>query len=664
MTQRLDRRVSVLMVTITTVVTVFVISISLGLAFRAAMSETYELKVIQTRVLGSNLTAALAFEDEAAATDVLETLENANDIVLARILKGDDQVFAEYRNDKGQFAEMLKAADPLVSLAKERFVSRIHHPVIWQGTELGVLEIWVETLPSDDLVRDTLLIASLAILLAALLAYLLARRLGRRVLQPVRELSTLMVDMTSREDYTGRFQDSSILEINTLGESFNSMLLAIEDRENSLQQAIKALEVARDEAQHNADTKTSFLANMSHEIRTPMNGVVGMVSLIKETQLSDRQRVYFDTIEKSAAGLLVVIDDILDFTKLESGHLKIRRVPFVLADLLGTLTTIFEIQANNKGLEFKLTKAHGLPDRVIGDPARLRQLLMNLIGNAIKFTDEGLVKLVVTPIEKNGASLMRFEVIDTGIGIAEDKQSGIFNEFYQVDLTSTRAYGGTGLGLAICRELAQLMEGAISFESSKGKGSCFWLELPLPEDQVNPFALPTPVEPKSDRNPFRAALAGEGAESAPNISKKIDHQSPSPLTFLRVLVVDDSEVNRFILCELLATLGIRASVACNGEEAVAAFNRSPLDVILMDIQMPVMDGVVATAAIQRLQAEQSLNPDCIVVGVSAHAMSGDREKYLASGMADYLTKPIDRKNLESCLSALAKELRGDIHLWR
>lgn len=664
MTQRLDRRVSVLMVTITTVVTVFVISISLGLAFRAAMSETYELKVIQTRVLGSNLTAALAFEDEAAATDVLETLENANDIVLARILKGDDQVFAEYRNDKGQFAEMLKAADPLVSLAKERFVSRIHHPVIWQGTELGVLEIWVETLPSDDLVRDTLLIASLAILLAALLAYLLARRLGRRVLQPVRELSTLMVDMTSREDYTGRFQDSSILEINTLGESFNSMLLAIEDRENSLQQAIKALEVARDEAQHNADTKTSFLANMSHEIRTPMNGVVGMVSLIKETQLSDRQRVYFDTIEKSAAGLLVVIDDILDFTKLESGHLKIRRVPFALDDLLGTLNTIFEIQANNKGLEFKLTKAHGLPDRVIGDPARLRQLLMNLIGNAIKFTDEGLVKLVVTPIEKNGASLMRFEVIDTGIGIAEDKQSGIFNEFYQVDLTSTRAYGGTGLGLAICRELAQLMEGAISFESSKGKGSCFWLELPLPEDQVNPFALPTPVEPKSDRNPFRAALAGEGAESAPNISRKIDHQSPSPLTFLRVLVVDDSEVNRFILCELLATLGIRASVACNGEEAVAAFNRSPLDVILMDIQMPVMDGVVATAAIQQLQAEKSLNPDCIVVGVSAHAMSGDREKYLASGMADYLTKPIDRKNLESCLSALAKELRGDIHLWR
>ena len=664
MTQRLDRRVSVLMVTITTVVTVFVISISLGLAFRAAMAETYELKVIQTRVLGSNLTAALAFEDEAAATDVLETLENARDIVMARILKGDEQVFAEYRNDKGPFAAILKGPDPLVRLSKERFVSKIHHPVIWQGAELGVLEIWVETLPSDDLVRDTLLIASLAILLAALLAYLLARRLGRRVLQPVRELSTLMVDMTSREDYTGRFQDSSILEINTLGKSFNSMLLAIEDRENSLQQAINALEVARDEAQHNADTKTSFLANMSHEIRTPMNGVVGMVSLIKETQLSDRQRLYFDTIEKSAAGLLVVIDDILDFTKLESGHLKIRRAPFALDDMLGTLHSIFEIQANSKGLEFQLSKAHGVPNRVVGDSARLRQLLMNLIGNAIKFTDEGFVKLVVTSVVKDGASLMRFEVIDTGIGIAEDKQSRIFNEFYQVDLTSTRAYGGTGLGLAICRELAQLMEGALSFESRQGKGSCFALELPLPIDQANPFALPTPVKTTKDSNPFRAALAGVGGESAEITSSKNDNQLASSLTFLRVLVVDDSEVNRFILCELLATLGIKASVAGNGEEAVAAFNRSPLDVILMDIQMPVMDGVVATAAIQQLQAEQSLNPDCIVVGVSAHAMSGDREKYLAAGMADYLTKPIDRKSLESCLSALAKELRGDIHLWR
>jgi signal transduction histidine kinase/CheY-like chemotaxis protein len=664
MTQRLDQRVSVLVVTIATVVTVFVISISLGLAFRAAMAETHELKVIQTRVLASNLTAALAFNDKAAATGVLETLDIARDIVMARILISGDQVFAEYRNYTGQFEKVLKGSDPLASLSKERFVSKIQQPVIWQGAELGVLEIWVETLPSNDLVRDTLLIASLAIMLAALLAYLLARRLGRRVLQPVREISSLMLDMTSREDYTGRFQDSTIQEINTLGESLNSMLLAIEDRENSLQRAITALEVARDEAQHNADTKTSFLANMSHEIRTPMNGVIGMVSLIKETQLSGRQRVYFDTIEKSAAGLLVVIDDILDFTKLESGHLKIRRMPFSLNDLLGTLNTIFEIQANSKGLEFQLTTADGLPNRLIGDPARLRQLLMNLIGNAIKFTDAGSVKLVVTAVVKSGEPLMRFEVIDTGIGIAEDKQAGIFNEFYQVDLTSTRAYGGTGLGLAICRELARLMEGTVSFQSSTEKGSRFWLDLRLPADELNPFAVPPAIEPVLDLNPFSAALSGARNEIALTTLKGNGHQPTSSFTLLRVLVVDDSEVNRFILCELLATLGIKATVARNGEEAVAAFSRSALDIILMDIQMPVMDGVAATAAIQRLQAEQNMNPDCIVVGVSAHAMSGDREKYLASGMADYLTKPIDRKNLESCLSALAKELRGDIHLWR
>ena len=664
MTQRLDQRVSVLVVTIATVVTVFVISISLGLAFRAAMAETHELKVIQTRVLASNLTAALAFNDKAAATGVLETLDIARDIVMARILISGDQVFAEYRNYTGQFEKVLKGSDPFASLSKERFVSKIQQPVIWQGAELGVLEIWVETLPSNDLVRDTLLIASLAIMLAALLAYLLARRLGRRVLQPVREISSLMLDMTSREDYTGRFQDSTIQEINTLGESLNSMLLAIEDRENSLQRAITALEIARDEAQHNADTKTSFLANMSHEIRTPMNGVIGMVSLIKETQLSGRQRVYFDTIEKSAAGLLVVIDDILDFTKLESGHLKIRRMPFSLNDLLGTLNTIFEIQANSKGLEFQLTTADGLPNRVIGDPARLRQLLMNLIGNAIKFTDAGSVKLVVTAVVKSGEPLMRFEVIDTGIGIAEDKQAGIFNEFYQVDLTSTRAYGGTGLGLAICRELARLMKGTVSFQSSTEKGSRFWLDLRLPADELNPFAVPPAIEPGLDLNPFSAALSGARNEIALTTLKENGHQPTSSFTLLRVLVVDDSEVNRFILCELLATLGVKATVARNGEEAVAAFSRSALDIILMDIQMPVMDGVAATAAIQRLQAEQNMNPDCIVVGVSAHAMSGDREKYLASGMADYLTKPIDRKNLESCLSALAKELRGDIHLWR
>jgi len=664
MTQRLDRRVSILTVTIATFVTVLVISISLSLGFRAAMEETYELKVIQIRVLGSNLTAALAFKDEAAASDVLATLEISKDIVAARILLNDGRVFAEYQDSSGPFAAILIDDDPWARLSEERFLSRIQEPVVWQGQELGVLEIWIETLPSNDLIKDTLLIASLAILLAASLAYLLARRLGRRVLQPVRQLSTLMVDMTSREDYTGRFQSSDIQEINTLGESLNSMLLAIEDREHSLQQAIKALEVARDEAQRVADTKTSFLANMSHEIRTPMNGVVGMISLIKETELSKRQRVYFDTIEKSAAGLLVVIDDILDFTKLESGHLRIRKAPFSLSDLLATLNTIFEMQAANKGLKFQLVSADGLPDRVIGDPARLRQLLLNLIGNAVKFTDEGSVELLVTPIADSEASLIRFEVVDTGIGIPEEKQPGIFKEFYQVDITSTRAYGGTGLGLALCRELAQLMGGSVSFSSTEGEGSCFWLDVPLPGDLLNPFAIRPAAELSIDSNPFKSALLAEPTGTPPKLAVKVDPKTWSALTFLRVLVVDDSEVNRFILCELLGTLGIKATVACNGEEAVAAFKHSTLDVIFMDIQMPVMDGVAATAAIKTLQSDQNFSPDCVIVGVSAHAMSGDREKYLALGMSDYLTKPIDRKHLESCLSALAKELRGDVHLWR
>ena len=664
MTQRLDRRVSILTVTIATFVTVLVISISLSLGFRAAMDETYELKVIQIRVLGSNLTAALAFKDEAAASDVLATLEISKDIVAARILLNDGRVFAEYQDASGPFAAILIDDDPWARLSEERFLSRIQEPVVWQGQELGVLEIWIETLPSNDLIKDTLLIASLAILLAASLAYLLARRFGRRVLQPVRQLSTLMVDMTSREDYTGRFQSSDIQEINTLGESLNSMLLAIEDREHSLQQAIKALEVARDEAQHVADTKTSFLANMSHEIRTPMNGVVGMISLIKETELSKRQRVYFDTIEKSAAGLLVVIDDILDFTKLESGHLRIRKAPFSLSDLLATLNTIFEMQAANKGLKFQLVSADGLPDRVIGDPARLRQLLLNLIGNAVKFTDEGSVELLVTPIAESEASLIRFEVVDTGIGIPEEKQPGIFKEFYQVDITSTRAYGGTGLGLALCRELAQLMGGSVSFSSTEGEGSCFWLDVPLPGDLLNPFAIRPAAELSIDSNPFKSALLAEPTGTPPKMAVKVDPKTSSALTFLRVLVVDDSEVNRFILCELLGTLGIKATVACNGDEAVAAFKHSTLDVIFMDIQMPVMDGVAATAAIKTLQSDQNFSPDCVIVGVSAHAMSGDREKYLALGMSDYLTKPIDRKHLESCLSALAKELRGDVHLWR
>ena len=208
------------------------------------------------------------------------------------------------------------------------------------------------------------------------------------------------------------------------------------------------------------------------------------------------------------------------------------------------------------------------------------------------------------------------------------------------------------------------MEGAVSFRSTEGEGSCFWLELPLPEDVLNPFVVSSTLEPIAAPNPFKATLIGESLRAPLKSVAVNEQQAPSPLSFLRVLVVDDSEVNRFILCELLATLGIKASCASNGEEAVAAFTDEAFDVIFMDIQMPVMDGVVATKAIRSLQSEQGLQPHCVVVGVSAHAVSGDREKYLALGMADYLTKPIDRKHLESSLGALVKELREDIHLWR
>lgn len=664
MIQRLDQRVSLLTVAIASIVTALVISISLGLAFRAAMAETHELKVIQTRVLASNLTAALAFNDEAAAGDVLATLEVAQDIVWARILLSDDRVFSQYKNSSEQFTDIFLNDNPLALLSAEKFISRIQQPVVSQGVELGTLEIWVETLPSNDLVSDTLLIASAAIFLASLLAYLLARRLGRRVLQPVQELSTLMVDVTGREDYSGRFQSSSIKEINTLGESFNSMLLAIDDRESSLQRAIEALEIARDEAQRAADTKTSFLANMSHEIRTPMNGVIGMISLIKGTELSAQQRIYFDTIEKSAAGLLVVIDDILDFTRLESGHLKIKKAPFSLRELLATLTTIFEQQAKNKALEFETVTDDSLPDRVVGDASRLRQILLNLIGNAIKFTDQGSVKLMVTPVLNTDPPLIRFEVVDTGIGIPKSKQSGIFSEFYQVDLSSTRAYGGTGLGLAICQPLARLMDGLVSFSSEEGVGSSFWLELPLPADLANPFAAPSQDTPILDTNPFKAAAERKAVSLPVKTAVAPQERIPSAMSFLRVLVVDDSEVNRFIISELLATMGIRATSANNGEEALSAFKASALDIIFMDIQMPIMDGVEATNAIRLLQSEKGIYPNCKIVGLSAHAMSGDRDKYLALGMADYLTKPIDRKHLESCLSDLATELRGDMHLWR
>ncbi len=628
-----------------------VLLLTLYMSFQSTLDDTADQGVTLARVLGDNVTASIAFRDPATATEILEALRNSDQVVFAEVVLADGSRFAEYQkrsNDKG-----LSKADGDLGTNADRYLKTVSQAIVLGDTELGSVRLQIDIWPAYATALTGLWVGLIIWLLGTLAAYFLASRLNQTVVRPLQQLSRLMVGVSREEDYTKRFNYRGDDEVGALGVSFNTMLSQIEDREARLQEVIRELESARDQAEEAARSKSSFLANMSHEIRTPMNGVVGMTSLLKRTELTKQQQLYFDTIEKSASSLLMIIDDILDFTKIEAGRLEIKQQTFSLRETIEAVSVFFSEPAAQKGLDFTIDMAANLPDRVIGDSGRIRQVLLNLVGNAIKFTQQGSVTLsIATQMEETG-NRIRFTVTDTGIGIHKEKQDRIFSEFFQADATSTRQFGGTGLGLAISRQLVVLMGGSIGFSSEQQKGSVFWFEVPLKTEVLNPFLTSRLQASTSSQSEKPQRLDEEIATST----------DEAPRWEAKVLVAEDSEVNQFIIRELLGTFGLEPVIVANGAECVAAFRDNPYDIIFMDIQMPVMDGVAATKAIRALQREEGMNTDCLIIGLSAHAMIGDKERYMEEGMDDYLTKPVDLKELEALIKRHLRPVRG-MMLWR